>query len=295
MLHWRLILGSVFIAALVGLFWLDATLAQPGIILFFFAVSLTVMASGEYIRLTQFTGFHSRAISVYGGSLLVVLLSGVPYFWPLDLFHTPFAPLGWAYLTWMIVCLLAVIIEIAAYRDGKNNVLDLGLTVLGIFYIGLLMSILVQLRFVGGELWKGLPLVALLITVKFGDIGAYAVGRTLGRNRAVPQLSPGKTVEGFIGGLAFSVGGAFLACRFLPVWLHLSVEPFSWWQAIFFGLLVGTAGILGDLAESLIKRVAKQKDSSAWLPGFGGILDLMDSLLFAGPVALIFWILLLGP
>ena len=83
------------------------------------------------------------------------------------------------------------------------------------------MSILVQLRFVGGELWKGLPLVALLITVKFGDIGAYAVGRTLGRNRAVPQLSPGKTVEGFVGGLAFSVGGAFLACRFLPVWASL--------------------------------------------------------------------------
>jgi len=253
-----------------------------------------VMASGEYIRLTQFTGFHSRAISVYGGSLLVVLLSGVPYFWPLDLFHTPFAPLGWAYLTWMIVCLLAVIIEIAAYRDGKNNVLDLGLTVLGIFYIGLLMSVLVHLRFVGGNQWKELPLVALLITVKLGDIGAYAVGRTLGRNRAVPQLSPGKTVEGFIGGIAFSIGGAFLACRFLPVWLHLSVEPFSWWQAILFGLLVGTAGILGDLAESLIKRVANQKDSSAWLPGFGGVLDLMDSLLFAGPVALIFWILLLG-
>jgi len=293
-LHWRLILGSAFIAALVGLFWLDATLAQPGIILFFIAVILTGMASGEYIRLTQFTEFHSRASSVYGGSLLVVLLSGVPYFWPLDLFNTPFASLGWVCLTWMTVCLFSVIIEIASYRDGKNNVLDLGLTVLGIFYIGLLMSVLVHLRFVGGDQWKELPLVALLITVKLGDIGAYAVGRTLGRNRAVPQLSPGKTFEGFIGGIAFSVGGAFLACRFLPVWLHLSVDPFSWWQAILFGLLVGTAGILGDLAESLIKRVAKQKDSSAWLPGFGGVLDLMDSLLFAGPVALIFWILLLG-
>ena len=133
MLHWRLILGSAFIAALLGLFWLDAILAQPGIILFCLAVSLTVMASGEYIRLTQFTGFPFQSEQCLWGKPV----GGTPQWCSLFLasrfFHTPFAPLGWAYLTWMIVCLLAVIIEIVAYRDGKNNVLDLGLTVLGIF------------------------------------------------------------------------------------------------------------------------------------------------------------------
>lgn len=268
------------------------TLAPSGSILFCIAILLTILASGEFVRLTNFSEFHSRASSVYCGSLLVVLASGLPYFSSASSPKPPLAHLGWLSLALMAVCTLAVVVEIVACREEKKSVLNLGLSMLGIFYIGMLMSVLVLLRFVGGDSWKSLPLIALLITVKMGDIGAYTVGRTLGKNRLAPRLSPGKTIEGVVGGFLFSIGGAFLAGRLLPAWIHLSVEPFSWSQVILFGLLIGTAGVLGDLAESLLKRSAKQKDSSSWLPGFGGVLDLLDSVLLAGPVCLIFWILL---
>lgn len=294
MLHWRLSLGSLLILVLVSLFWLDMALAQPGIILFLIAIIVTIVACGEFVRLTTFPEFHSRAGTVYCGSLLVVFASGIPYFLSANLNFFPSSQMELLGLAFIAACTLAIVVEITSYREEENGVLNLGLSILGIFYIGMLIAVLVLLRFTGGDEWKSLPLIALLLTVKLGDIGAYTIGRILGKNRLAPRLSPGKTIEGVLGGLLFSIGGAFLAFQLLPAWIHLSVPPLQWWQIILFGLVVGGAGVLGDLAESLLKRCADQKDSSSWLPGFGGVLDLMDSLLLAGPVSLLFWRLVLG-
>ncbi len=136
-----------------------------------------------------------------------------------------------------------------------------------------------------------LMLLATITVVKFGDIGAYTVGRLIGRHKLAPHLSPGKTIEGAIGGLAASAFGAWLvlawiwprAVGFKPI--HVDVDE---WLS--FGILVGLAGMMGDLAESLLKRDAAMKDSSRWLPGFGGVLDIVDSLLFAAPVAYFFFV-----
>ena len=119
------------------------------------------------------------------------------------------------------------------------------------------------------------------------DIGAYFVGRAIGRHKLIPAVSPGKTVEGAIGGLVLSVVVSWLYVRFVlePVAL-LGMRPAA---IVLFGVVVSAAAQLGDLAESLLKREAGVKDSSRLLPGHGGILDRFDSLFFVLPVA---WVLL---
>ena len=252
MLHWRLSLGSLHILVLVGLFWLDMPLVQPGTILFLIAIIVTILACGEFVRLTTFPEFHSRAGTVYCGSLLIVLASGIAHFFAPQSIFPSFSPMELLWLAFTVACTLAIVVEIIAYDGEQNGTLNLGLSILGIFYIGMLIAVLVLLRFAGGDEWKGLPLIALLLTGKLGDIGAYTVGRLIGRHPVAPRLSPGKTIEGVFGGLLFSIGGALLAYRLIPAWIDLPATPFCLWQVILFGILIGGAGILGDLAESLL-------------------------------------------
>src|SRR5262249_1977461 len=122
------------------------------------------------------------------------------------------------------------------------------------------------------------------------DIGAYFAGRWFGRTRMTPVLSPKKTWEGALGGLTLATLVAIGLDRLGPAPL-LNREL---WAEIGFGVTVGGAGILGDLGESLIKRESQQKDASQVVPGFGGVLDVIDAVLFAGPVAYL-WLVFLGP
>ena len=130
---------------------------------------------------------------------------------------------------------------------------------------------------------------SLVISAKCGDIGAYTLGRLFGKKKMMPRLSPGKTWAGAWGAI---LGAGFGAI----IWLQLATPQFDsswvaprWYWSIAFGVVIGVAGLLGDLCESLIKRDVGQKDSAALLPGFGGLLDLLDSILFAGPVAYVLW------
>jgi phosphatidate cytidylyltransferase len=117
-------------------------------------------------------------------------------------------------------------------------------------------------------------LVAVLMMTKLGDIGAYFIGSRFGRHLLLERISPKKTVEGSVAGLIFSVIGGLFCKPFLPfTYLHMGVM----------GLLCGGIGQLGDLSESLIKRDCQVKDSGKLIPGMGGILDEIDSLLFTAP------------
>jgi phosphatidate cytidylyltransferase len=127
-------------------------------------------------------------------------------------------------------------------------------------------------------------LLVIVAIVKAADVGAYATGHAIGKHKLIPWLSPGKTIEGFIGGLVFS---AVVAALILP-----QLSTFTPVKAIFAGLVLGAVGQLGDLLESLLKRDAGVKDSGK-LPGFGGLLDLLDSPLLAAPAA--YWLLKLIP
>jgi phosphatidate cytidylyltransferase len=150
-------------------------------------------------------------------------------------------------------------------------------------YLGLLPSFLMQLRWldVGAAVprdARGALALGIFIP-KCCDIGAYFTGRFLGRHPMSPILSPKKTWEGLMGGLILSAAAAVAINR------PLSVVHGGDLAAAAFGAIVGGAGALGDLAESMIKRDCRRKDASQMMPGFGGVLDVIDSILFAAPVA----------
>jgi phosphatidate cytidylyltransferase len=143
----------------------------------------------------------------------------------------------------------------------------------------------------------GLLLLLPLFTTWASDIGAYVLGSTLGRNKLIPAVSPGKTVEGAVGGVIASMFVAWIYCRWaLAPATHLGFfwRPFG---ALLFGALISAAAQIGDLAESLLKREAGMKDSSSLLPGHGGILDRCDSLLFVLPLSYVLmgWLLTVVP
>jgi len=124
----------------------------------------------------------------------------------------------------------------------------------------------------GAAFWFALVIVAM------GDTGAYFTGVTLGKNKLLPKVSPKKTIEGSAGGLLWSA----LSSLGLGIWWGFSMP---WYVLVAAGILIGGAGQIGDLVESAIKRVAKCKDSGFVFPGHGGVLDRIDSLLFAAPLA----------
>jgi len=159
--------------------------------------------------------------------------------------------------------------------------------------IGLPLAFIVSLRLLpmgSVTAWRFaclIPTVSLIAVVKAGDIAAYAIGSLIGRNRMAPVLSPGKTWEGAVASIVASIAVAWLVIE--QVGGGLAARPLGGW--LVYGLLVGIAGMLGDLAESLVKRDLGAKDSGSVLGGMGGFLDLVDSLLLAGPVAWLLWAL----
>ena len=129
-----------------------------------------------------------------------------------------------------------------------------------------------------------MAIVMILLVVKFTDIGAYFGGRAFGKHKLIPWLSPGKTWEGlFFGLLTAGLVGAICARWTLEL---------LWHRGLIFGIIIGGVGQLGDLLESLMKRDAEVKDSGQLIPGFGGILDVIDSPLLAAPVAYLLFSLL---
>jgi phosphatidate cytidylyltransferase len=303
MLRWRLLLGILLVAALAGLGWLDSWLYRltgaesggiRGIALFPLLLLIVVTASREMIELAAASGGRPAPWVVYCGNLLVasscwIVPIGRRVGW--GPWETPggFAADAAAGARATLIALAAGVIlafsaEMARFKNPGGATANLAAAILGLVYVGLLLSFVVGLLVV----WGIGALVSLLIVVKLGDVGAYTVGRLVGRHKMAPRLSPGKTVEGAIGAMVFAWIGAWIAFRcfgFRGGAAGLG-PPFHW---LLFASLVAGAGMVGDLAESLLKRDVAQKDSSRWLPGFGGVLDIMDSILFAAPVAYACW------
>jgi len=153
-----------------------------------------------------------------------------------------------------------------------------GVTCLSILYLGLLSSFCVAIRIDFG-LWA---LLMFIFVVKSADIGAYAVGTMFGKHKFSPKISPGKSWEG--------MGGAVAAAAIVAIGFATGCDIMPWWSAIIFGLCFAFIGQFGDLAESIMKRDAEQKDSGSKVPGFGGILDIIDSPLVAAPFAYLFFL-----
>ena len=295
MLRWRFLLGTLIIAALAGLCWLDARAAVPGSYLMPVVIFITFLATKELLDLLADAGMRPLAPVVHLVNLLLVITAWVKYTdlvqpnftyqgdFP-DLFFIVFSQLE---LTVGLLVFVIFISEMCRRHGPSGATANVAGGMLAFLYVGMMLHCAVSLRMVFGI---G-ALAAWIIVVKMGDSGAYLIGRLFGRHKLAPLISPGKTIEGAVGGLAFACLGSVLAFQFVVPFCNVSLEYKlgPWWGWIAFGLLVGTAGIFGDLAESLLKRDVGRKDSSAWLPGFGGVLDILDSLLLSAPVAWFCW------
>lgn len=174
---------------------------------------------------------------------------------------------------------------IAFYR-GRQVLRASTYLILGPIYIGFLLAHVLALRGIGvdGELGRNWLLFALLVTFST-DTGAFLVGRTLGRHQMAPQVSPGKTWEGAAGGFILAIITSMVLGQILDLGLPR-------WQQGLIGATVGVVSQLGDLAESKLKRISRVKDTGSIIPGHGGILDRLDSLVFAIPT--VYYLLTLG-
>lgn len=168
------------------------------------------------------------------------------------------------------------------FRNEKSAILNLGVTLIGIFYIGLFVSALIQLREYFIDYQHGaMVIISMLATIWICDSAAYFFGLSFGKHRLFLRVSPKKSWEGAIAGFIFS-NLTMLAAKLLVV------DFLTWQNVIIIGFILGTVGQVGDLIESLIKRDAGVKDSSNIIPGHGGIFDRFDSLIFSAPIVFLY-------
>lgn len=289
----RLTFGPIMLAGLFLLLWLDHKAQgwtvgayqyrnQPqgvaGIGLMTLLMLILPTATVELARL--FTAERVRPyrfISAAGSGALIVHAFATQF--------PRFQPIAASTLAFIIVfVMLAAALARASQRQTQDAIVHMAGTVLATLYLGGLAWFLIALRVKGAEHVRGSTMLILMILlcVKFTDIGAYFGGRALGRRKLIPWLSPGKTWEGlFFGMLTAAAVGAACATR-LDVRSGYSLP---WWKGAIFGAVIGGIGQLGDLLESLMKRDAEVKDSGQVVPGFGGVLDIIDSPLLAAPFA----------
>lgn len=200
----------------------------------------------------------------------------------------------------LFATIVAVLIRQFPQKNNDQPLATMACTLFGILYVPFLFNYFTKLAFtwecpswmnpIGTTGWW--LVIYLVAVVKFTDIGAFVVGSRLGRHKLIPRISPSKTWEGFIGGVAvgllvsllvfFLVGG-----RFGVITMHI-------YDAIILGILLPVLGTVGDLTESMLKRAANSKDAGHLLPGMGGALDVLDSLLFGAPALYIYTKILLA-
>lgn len=302
MLRWRLASAAVIVGVLVALVVLDFRLVgtrSPGVWLLPVLLTVCGMGAWEVVSLLRHGGYPLRPALTTALTVLVTLsFCG----WIVaELFQGPLpARLGnqtyEAPLLGVIgAAMVLLTVEIARFSGDGKGILHAGLALFVVVYIGGLFGFLALLRGFHSNAWGLTALVSTLTITKFADTGAYFTGRTLGRHKMTPLLSPGKTIEG-------AVGGVLTAC--LVAWLFFNVlapaligtPALDAWRCLAYGAVLAVAGMFGDLAESMLKREMRSKDSSTWLPGLGGVMDIIDSVLFAAPAAYLCFVLgLVGP
>jgi len=165
-------------------------------------------------------------------------------------------------------------------RTNTAGILAISTTLFGLMYVPWLLNFIQKINFFPKGVEGHYYLLYFVLITKFSDSGAYAVGSLIGKHKMIPRISPGKTWEGFGGAILVSVLASLLFLHFAGQ--HLLGMTVT--HAVILGIILGVAAVVGDLIESLFKREAGVKDSGKFFPGIGGILDLLDSLLFNAPI-----------
>jgi phosphatidate cytidylyltransferase len=257
-LRTRVLTAAVLIPVAIGLIYLGGLpfLALIGLML--------SLAEIEFCRLIAQGGFHPTLAFGLGLVWLLLLDARIP---ELGLLKPGLALILLASLAWQM-----------SHRQG-SPVADWALTITGGLYLGVCGTSMVRLRALyDGHWW----MLMVLVTVICADSAAYFVGRAWGRHKMTPSLSPGKTWEGYISGL---VVGGLMPVLLILLWRAAAGIETSIVHGLILGLLIGILSPLGDLAVSMIKRQVGAKDSGTIIPGHGGALDRLDSLLWAGVIS----------
>jgi phosphatidate cytidylyltransferase len=279
---------------LLLLCWLDDqwNFGRPGIWLAPLAGAVTLLAAAEMVAMARTGGYRPLGWTVFGGCLLPILAASIPLVVPGSLPGTPWASLGPTLIALMITVAMVLIGEMGRYREPGSSTINAALALLPVLYVALPMAMMVHLRLLHQDRWGLLAVVSVLWVVKLSDAGAYFAGRWLGTLKLSRRLSPNKTVEGVLGGLLAGSLASWFFFQLIVRWFAAEPSPAGpWWSWGLYGATLTVAGMLGDLSESLLKRDMEQKDSSSWLPGLGGVLDVVDSLLLAAPVGFLWWAL----
>ena len=181
--------------------------------------------------------------------------------------------------SFLILFVLGLCLRQLFSRSNTAGILAISTTLFGLMYVPWLLNFIQKINFFPGVDGHYFLLYFVLIT-KFSDTGAYSVGSLIGKHKMIPRISPGKTWEGFGGAIVVSTIASLVFVHFA----HEKMPAMNWVHAIILGVLLSSAAVVGDLIESLFKREAGVKDSGRFFPGIGGMLDLLDSLLFNAPI-----------
>jgi phosphatidate cytidylyltransferase len=235
------------------------------------ATIAALLALGEFYNIAARIGSRAHIVPGYGAALLVMAC------FVADMSAGIVAVMA-------ALALVSLSIELATAKELNKTLGVVAATLMGVIYVVLLAGYLVGVRMIP-DTFTAMPvphLAAKLLTMFFAmvmltDTGAYYTGRSLGRHKLAPRISPGKTIEGAVGG--------FIATMLTGPLCHYTFFPeIPLLQAMLLGAAIGLVGQVGDLAESMLKRGANVKDSSNLLPGHGGMLDRVDSILFCAPL-----------
>jgi len=265
----RAIMGTLFaLITLVAIFFSHTSPFQY----LFLALIATIQAVAlwEYYKLAE----KRNALPLKRLGITFATLFVITKFFALTGAINPIAP----YVTLYLFAISAFVFHFSRMNGAIQN---LATTLFGFCYISWPLSLLLDLNYgiVKSPIW----LVFILFTTKMCDTCAYIIGKQFGSHKVAPILSPKKTLEGAIGGIIGSIIAAAAVIEIAKV-SHVKVVPLpGGFEILLWGALIGGAAVAGDLAESLLKRDAKTKDSNE-LPGFGGVLDMADSMLFTAPL-----------
>jgi phosphatidate cytidylyltransferase len=270
MLKYRVMTGGGFLALVAGMYKWSDTWAVAVLLLV-----LTGLAVMEVVSMLSGAGFPALKWTTLAVSLL----------WMSGAWYAEVNPEQGSALKGLLPAVSAWAIFLGClFRSDQSKSLE---KIAGSFftlaYIPGLMQFILLMMFLGesGKDGRSLLLYGILV-VKSTDMGAYFTGRAIGKHKLIPKISPAKTWEGVMGGLGVAVAVSSLI--FGLYGYKVSGIPFTVLDGIVLGALLAVAGILGDLVESMLKRSAEVKDSGTWLKGLGGIMDVLDSLIFALPV-----------
>lgn len=253
----RIIVSAVFIPLILAVCY------AGGLFFLVFVLAIGILSFYEFSGLSKNKiAFTNLIIGLLSTCLLIIN----SYYSFIDFFR-------------LILLIISVLVFVELFRKKESAILNLGVSFLGIFYIGLFSSTVVLLRefFTEDYFSGGYLIISIFITIWICDSAAFFLGTAFGKHKLFPRVSPKKSWEGSIAGFIFALL-TMIALKYIILY------SFSFVDALITGIIIGSVGQIGDLVESLIKRDAGVKDSSNLIPGHGGIFDRFDSLMLSSPV-----------